>query len=65
MEGNHELTINMLLKGGKNVTRQETANLQSLHLSARTGDIAMIKDFHKEVAWKRGMERVKQYSFML
>lgn len=37
MKGNHELTINMLLKGGKSVTRQEAANLQSLHLSARTG----------------------------
>jgi ankyrin repeat protein len=48
MKGNHELTINMLLKGGKNVTRQKTANLQSLHLSARTGDIAMIRDFHKQ-----------------
>lgn len=48
MKGNHELTINMLLRGGKNITRQETANLQSLHLSARTGDIGKIKDFHNQ-----------------
>ena len=46
MRGDDELTINLLLKGGKSFTRQETANLQSLHFSARTGDINMIKEFH-------------------
>lgn len=48
IRGDDELTINLLLKGGKNFTRQETANLQSLHFSARTGDIDMIKEFHKQ-----------------
>ncbi|KAL9614083.1 MAG: hypothetical protein Q9167_001437 [Letrouitia subvulpina] len=48
MRGNNEQTINLLLKGGKHFTRQETANLQSLHFSARTGDIDMIKEFHKQ-----------------
>ena len=48
IKGDDELTINLLLKGGKNFTRQETANLQSLHFSARTGDIGMIKEFHKQ-----------------
>lgn len=48
MRGDDELTINILLKGGKNFTRQETANLQSLHFSARTGDINLIKEFHKQ-----------------
>lgn len=48
MRGDDELTINLLLKGGKNFTRQETANLQSLHFSARTGDIGVIKEFHKQ-----------------
>ena len=47
-KGDDERTINILLKGGKNFTRQETANLQSLHFSARTGDISMIKEFHKQ-----------------
>ena len=48
IKGDDERTINILLKGGKNYTRQETANLQSLHFSARTGDIGMIKEFHKQ-----------------
>ena len=48
MKGDDELTINLLLKGGKIFTRQETTNLQSLHFSARTGDIDMIKEFHKQ-----------------
>lgn len=48
MKGDDERTINLLLKGGKSFTRQETANLQSLHFSARTGDIDMIKEFHKQ-----------------
>lgn len=48
MRGNNEQTINLLLKGGKHFTRQETANLQSLHFSARTGDIDMIKEFHQQ-----------------
>lgn len=48
IKGDDELTINLLLKGGKNFTRQETANLQSLHFSARTGDINMIKEFYKQ-----------------
>ena len=48
IKGDDERTINILLKGGKNFTRQETANLQSLHFSARTGDIGMIKEFHKQ-----------------
>ena len=48
IKGDDEQTINILLKGGKNFTRQETANLQSLHFSARTGDIGMIKEFHKQ-----------------
>ena len=48
IKGDDERTINILLKGGKHFTRQETANLQSLHFSARTGDIGMIKEFHKQ-----------------
>ena len=48
MKGNDELTINLLLKGGKDFRRQETANLQTLHFSARTGDIGMIKEFHRQ-----------------
>ena len=47
MKGDDEKTINVFLKRGNNFIRQETANLQSLHLGARTGDIDMIKDFHK------------------
>ena len=48
MRGDDELTINVLLKSGRTFTRQETANLQSLHLSAHTGDIEMIKEFHRQ-----------------
>lgn len=44
LTSNDELTINLLLKGGRNFTKQETADLQSLHFSARTGDLDMIKE---------------------
>ena len=33
MRSNDEVTINLLLKGGQNFMRQETANLQSLHFA--------------------------------
>lgn len=47
IRGDDELTINLLLKVGS-VNRQDTANIQSLHFSARTGDLAMLKEFHKQ-----------------
>ena len=62
MGGDDGLTINILLKGGKNFTRQETANLQGLHFSARTGDIDMIKEFQKKKkgsSLKLAMAKVK------
>lgn len=48
MKGDDELTINLLLKGGKNITHQDTANLQSLHFSARIGDMDRVKEFHNQ-----------------
>jgi ankyrin repeat protein len=48
MEGGDELTINFLLKGGKKFTRMDILNLQSLHFSARIGDLNMVKDLHKK-----------------
>ena len=47
MKGDDEKTINVFCKRGPNFIRQETANLQSLHLGARTDGINMIKDFRK------------------
>ena len=46
--GNDELTINLLLRGGKEINRQETANIQSLHFGARSGDLDLIKQSHKQ-----------------
>ena len=46
--GNDELTINLLLKGGKEINRQETANIQSLHFGARSGDLDLIKQLHRQ-----------------
>jgi ankyrin repeat protein len=48
LDSNDEDTINLLLKGAKHISRQDTVNIQSLHFSARTGDISMIKQLHKK-----------------
>lgn len=48
MEGGDERTINLLLKGDKKFTRLDTLNLQSLHFSARIGDLNMVKDLHRK-----------------
>jgi ankyrin repeat protein len=47
MESNHEPTIDLLLKRGKNANKQGTADLRSLHFSARTGDLERLKELHK------------------
>jgi ankyrin repeat protein len=48
LEGDDENTINLLLKGGKHISRQDTVDIQSMHFSARTGDISMIKKLHEK-----------------
>jgi ankyrin repeat protein len=46
LDSNDEDTMNLLLRGGKHINRQDTLNIQTLHLSAREGDINMIKQLH-------------------
>ena len=47
MRGDDEITINLLLKEDKS-SRRQTTNIQTLHFSARMGDIHTIKEFHEQ-----------------
>ncbi|QLI67461.1 uncharacterized protein G6M90_00g052210, partial [Metarhizium brunneum] len=48
MDGGDERTINLLLKGDKKFSRLDTLNLQSLHFSARIGDLDRVKELSEK-----------------
>lgn len=48
MEGGDDATINFLLKGEKQYTRVDTLDMQSIHFSARMGDLDMVKSLYKK-----------------
>lgn len=48
MEGGDDATINFLLKGDKQYTRVDTLDMQSIHFSARMGDLDMVKSLYKK-----------------
>lgn len=48
MEGGDDATINFLMKGGKQHTRMDTLDMQSIHFSARMGDLDMVKVLYKK-----------------
>ena len=47
MAGAHESTINLLLRGDKKLAKAGTFDIQTLHFSAQTGDIKLIKQFYE------------------
>lgn len=48
MDGGDERTINLLLKRDKKFSRLDTLSLQSLHFSARIGDLDRVKELSKK-----------------